>query len=63
MTQHKLFRPIIGVTLDSEEGGGFSDSPWYAIRQNYLSCLEEAGGGADCAAASGRTGRELSEYD
>lgn len=43
MTQHKLFRPIIGVTLDSEEGGGFSDSPWYAIRQNYLSCLEEAG--------------------
>lgn len=36
-------KPIIGVTLDSEEGGGFSDSPWYAIRQNYMSCLSEAG--------------------
>lgn len=44
MTQTKLSRPIIGVTLDSEEGGGFSDSPWYAIRQNYLSSLSEAGG-------------------
>ncbi len=44
MTQTSLSRPIIGVTLDSEEGGGFSDSPWYAIRQNYLSCIEEAGG-------------------
>lgn len=43
MTQTHSSRPIIGVTLDSEEGGGFSDSPWYAIRQNYLSCLEEAG--------------------
>lgn len=44
MTHTSPFRPIIGVTLDSEEGGGFSDSPWYAIRQNYLSCIEEAGG-------------------
>ena len=43
MTQKNIFRPVIGVTLDSEEGGGFSDSPWYAIRQNYMSCLEEAG--------------------
>lgn len=43
MIQTKIRRPVIGVTLDSEEGGGFSDSPWYAIRQNYLSCLEEAG--------------------
>lgn len=43
MTHTDLRRPIIGVTLDSEEGGGFSDSPWYAIRQNYMSCLEEAG--------------------
>lgn len=43
MTQIKSIKPIIGVTLDSEEGGGFSDSPWYAIRQNYMSCLAEAG--------------------
>lgn len=44
MTQTNLSRPIIGVTLDSEEGGGFADSPWYAIRQNYLSCIAVAGG-------------------
>lgn len=44
MTQTNISRPIIGVTLDSEEGGGFADSPWYAIRQNYLSCIAEAGG-------------------
>lgn len=43
MTQTNLKRPIIGVTLDSEEGGGFADSPWYAVRQNYLSCLAETG--------------------
>lgn len=43
MTQTNSVKPVIGVTLDSEEGGGFSDSPWYAIRQNYMSCLAEAG--------------------
>ncbi|WAT01207.1 gamma-glutamyl-gamma-aminobutyrate hydrolase family protein [Rouxiella chamberiensis] len=36
-------RPVIGVTLDSEEPGGYSDSPWYALRQNYMSSLVELG--------------------
>jgi putative glutamine amidotransferase len=27
-------RPIIGVTLDAEEPGGYSKLPWYALRKN-----------------------------
>lgn len=37
-------RPLIGLTLDSEEAGGWSNRPWYAIRQNYFSVIEAAGG-------------------
>jgi putative glutamine amidotransferase len=37
-------RPLIGITLDSEEPGGWSRYPWYAIRQNYASAVAEAGG-------------------
>ncbi|MFT8243874.1 gamma-glutamyl-gamma-aminobutyrate hydrolase family protein [Roseomonas sp. BN140053] len=37
-------RPVIGLTLDAEEAGGWSKLPWYAIRQNYLSAVAEAGG-------------------
>ncbi|MBC6441082.1 MAG: gamma-glutamyl-gamma-aminobutyrate hydrolase family protein [Rhodospirillales bacterium] len=37
-------RPLIGVTLDSEEPGGYSSLPWYAVRQNYMSSVAEAGG-------------------
>ncbi len=44
----KRTRPVIGVTLDSEEGGpkgsAYSLYPWYALRQNYMSALAEAGG-------------------
>ncbi|RYJ04171.1 MAG: gamma-glutamyl-gamma-aminobutyrate hydrolase family protein, partial [Acetobacteraceae bacterium] len=36
-------RPIIGVTLDAEEPGGYSKLPWYALRKNYFSALAEAG--------------------
>lgn len=36
-------RPIIGVTLDSEEAGGYADYPWYALRQNYMTSLAELG--------------------
>ena len=36
-------RPVIGVTLDAEEPGGYSKLPWYALRKNYFSCLAEAG--------------------
>ena len=36
-------RPVIGVTLDAEEPGGYSKLPWYALRKNYFSALAEAG--------------------
>ena len=35
--------PIIGITLDYEEGGGYSKYPWYAIRENYLTSLQKFG--------------------
>lgn len=37
-------RPVIGVTLDSEEPGGYSKMPWYAVRQNYADSVTQAGG-------------------
>jgi putative glutamine amidotransferase len=37
-------RPVIGVTLDSEEPGGYSKLPWYALRQNYSEAVRRAGG-------------------
>ena len=37
-------RPTIGVTLDSEEPGGYSKLPWYALRQNYCDAIVKAGG-------------------
>ena len=33
-------KPIIGITLDSESPGQYSKFPWYAIRKNYLHCVE-----------------------
>lgn len=36
--------PIIGITLDSEEPGGYSAFPWYALRQNYCCAVGDAGG-------------------
>lgn len=39
-----MTRPVIGITLDSEEPGGYSKLPWYALRQNYASSVERAGG-------------------
>jgi putative glutamine amidotransferase len=35
---------MIGVTLDQEEGGGYSAFPWYALRTNYAASLAAAGG-------------------
>ena len=35
--------PIIGITLDFENNGGYSKFPWYAIRENYLTCLSKFG--------------------
>jgi len=37
-------KPIIGITLDSEEPGQYSKFPWYAIRKNYLHSIEKVGG-------------------
>ena len=36
--------PIIGVTLDAEAPGGYSQMPWYAVRQNYCDAIVAAGG-------------------
>ncbi len=36
--------PLIGVTLDSEQPGGYSKYPWYALRQNYADAIIGAGG-------------------
>ncbi len=37
-------KPIIGITLDSEEPGGYSKMPWYALRRNYCETVVAAGG-------------------
>ena len=39
-----MSQPVIGVTLDSEEPGGYSRLPWYALRQNYCEAVARAGG-------------------
>jgi len=40
--------PIIGITLDAEEAGGYAKLPWYAVRQNYCRAVVEAGGVPIC---------------
>ncbi|MFQ5775340.1 MAG: gamma-glutamyl-gamma-aminobutyrate hydrolase family protein [Kiloniellaceae bacterium] len=37
-------RPVIGLTLDSEAPGGYSNRPWYAVRENYCAAVLRAGG-------------------
>ncbi len=37
-------QPLIGITADSEQPGGYSKFPWYALRQNYCSAVRAAGG-------------------
>jgi putative glutamine amidotransferase len=39
-----MSRPIVGITLDSEQPGGYSKFPWYAVRENYCSAVSQAGG-------------------
>lgn len=39
-----MTHPIIGITADSEQPGGYSKYPWYALRQNYCSAVRAAGG-------------------
>ena len=48
MLRRMTTRPIIGLTLDAEDGGengaAYSKFPWYALRQNYCSAVAHAGG-------------------
>src|SRR5215470_10262789 len=39
-----MTQPLIGLTLDSEQPGGYSKFPWYALRQNYCEAVVRAGG-------------------
>lgn len=39
-----MLRPVVGMTLDSESPGGYSNYPWYALRQNYCQAIADAGG-------------------
>jgi putative glutamine amidotransferase len=36
--------PLIGVTLDAEQPGGWSRFPWYALRANYTDAITVSGG-------------------
>jgi putative glutamine amidotransferase len=38
-----MLRPLIGLTLDAEEAGGWSRYPWHALRQNYFAALAASG--------------------
>ncbi|MEQ8509543.1 MAG: gamma-glutamyl-gamma-aminobutyrate hydrolase family protein [Rhodospirillaceae bacterium] len=37
-------QPLIGITADREDPGGYSKFPWYALRVNYCSAVTAAGG-------------------
>ena len=39
-----MAQPVIGLTLDHEPPGGYSQFPWYAIRENYCNAVRRAGG-------------------
>jgi len=36
--------PLIGITLDAEQPGGYSKYPWHALRQNYADAITASGG-------------------
>jgi putative glutamine amidotransferase len=44
MPQSPPPQPRIGLTLDAEPPGGYSQLPWYAIRANYCEAIVRAGG-------------------
>lgn len=37
-------KPLIGILLNDGGKGGYSDYPWYAMRQNYSQVIAELGG-------------------
>lgn len=40
-------KPIIGLTFDAQKPGGYSEHPWYALRENYCTSIFH-GGGVPC---------------
>ncbi len=38
-----MAQPLIGITFDSEDPGGYSNQPWYALRENYCGAVSCAG--------------------
>jgi putative glutamine amidotransferase len=36
-------KPIVGITLDREEAGGYASVPWFALRENYCQSLMDCG--------------------
>ncbi len=39
-----MSKPLIALTLDYETNQEYSKFPWYALRENYFSAIEECGG-------------------
>lgn len=37
-------KPLVGITLDAEAPGGYSQYKWYALRTNYAGAVAAAGG-------------------
>ncbi len=44
MFRHMTNAPLIGITVDSEDPGAYSNKPWFALRQNYCDAVAKAGG-------------------
>ncbi len=36
-------KPLIGIVLDREEGGGYSEYPYYVLREHYFNAVRKAG--------------------
>ncbi len=37
-------KPLIGITFDAQDPGGYSQYPWYVLRENYCTAIMNAGG-------------------
>jgi len=37
-------KPVIGITFDSQDPGGYCQYPWYALRENYCTAVVNGGG-------------------
>jgi putative glutamine amidotransferase len=41
---HMIKKPKIGIVLDKEPGGGYSEYPYYVLREHYFNAVVKAGG-------------------